>query len=44
MERRKRRVLRATQDAWLKETGDPRVKGETDVFEKYQYFGREPKN
>lgn len=35
--------LRATHDAWLKETGDPRVKGETDAFDKYKYFGTEPK-
>jgi N-sulfoglucosamine sulfohydrolase len=31
--------LRERHDVWLNETGDPRVKGETEAFDRYQYFG-----
>lgn len=34
--------LRAELDRWMTETDDPRAKGETDLWDKYRYFGRAP--
>ena len=32
--------LRNTLDAYLKQTGDPRVSGRGEVFDSYRYYGR----
>lgn len=34
-----KKSMRADLDRWMRETGDPRVKGDDDRWDKYRYFG-----
>ncbi len=35
--------LRAELERWMRDTGDPRATGDDDRWDRYPYFGREPK-
>jgi arylsulfatase A-like enzyme len=35
-----KKALRAELDRWMAETGDPRAKGETDLWDRYPYYGK----
>jgi hypothetical protein len=38
-----RKKLRAELDAWMRDTADPRAKGDDDRWDKYQFFGGKAK-
>jgi len=35
-----KKQLRSRLDQWMKDTADPRAAGDTDVFDKYPYYGK----